>query len=439
MKLTEKFVDKIYQATPDAGAIESAKLGVLDFLTSCYAGKDDQGVHKLRELIQLEGGLEVAPLIGQGLKATPGQSALINGFLAHALDFDDVHVEVRGHPSAVLLPTLLALASTNDVSGKRFLEAYVVGVEVMARIARAVSDQHYEKGWHNTGTIGVLAAALAGGYMLQFSREQLAQALGFATTQSSGLRCHFGTETKPLHAGLAARAAVLSVQLTLVNFNNNKNSFDGKGSYFDIYGVGITEQNSSILLDGWNKEWKITSPGLWFKIYPFCSAAYFGADAALKIGRLPVEEIEEVIITFSNNTDAALIHRNPQTCEEGRFSIEYIVSLILQGKPLVFENFAQKPIDELSQQIISKTVRQNVQEQPHVARYTKVKVTLKNGNTIEESSTTPKGSKENKVTKQELIEKCRSNLKNEEFEETLLNSIFSFDEIKSLSSFLSIL
>ncbi|CAM5219616.1 hypothetical protein UACE39S_03338 [Ureibacillus acetophenoni] len=193
------------------------------------------------------------------------------------------------------------------------------------------------------------------------------------------------------------------------------------------------------MLDGWNKEWKITSPGLWFKIYPFCSAAYFGADVALKIGRLPVEEIEEVIITFSNNTDAALIHRNPQTCEEGRFSIEYIVSLILQGKPLVFENFAQKPIDELSQQIISKTVRQNVQEQPHVARYTKVKVTLKNGNTIEESSTTPKGSKENKVTKQELIEKCRSNLKNEEFEETLLNSIFSFDEIKSLSSFLSIL
>ncbi|CAM5219611.1 hypothetical protein UACE39S_03337 [Ureibacillus acetophenoni] len=161
MKLTEKFVDKIYQATPDAGAIESAKLGVLDFLTSCYAGKDDQGVHKLRELIQLEGGLEVAPLIGQGLKATPGQSALINGFLAHALDFDDVHVEVRGHPSAVLLPTLLALASTNDVSGKRFLEAYVVGVEVMARIARAVSDQHYEKGWHNTGTIEVSAAALA--------------------------------------------------------------------------------------------------------------------------------------------------------------------------------------------------------------------------------------------------------------------------------------
>ncbi|RKJ64051.1 MmgE/PrpD family protein, partial [Butyricicoccus sp. 1XD8-22] len=175
------------------------------------------------KLIELEGGFQVSPIIGQGRKSTPQQSALVNGFLAHALDFDDVHTEVRGHPSAVLLSTLLALASTNDVTGKRFLEAYVVGVEVMARIARAVKDSHYEKGWHNTGTIGVLAAALAGGYMLQFSRDQLAQALGFAATQSSGLRCHFGTETKPLHAGLAARAAVLSVNLTMVNFVNNSN------------------------------------------------------------------------------------------------------------------------------------------------------------------------------------------------------------------------
>lgn len=439
MKLTEKFVDKVYLATPDESALESAKLGVLDFLTSCFAGKDDQGVHKLRELIQLEGGLEVAPLIGQRLKATPGQSALINGFLAHALDYDDVHVEVRGHPSAVLLPTLLALASNNEVSGKRFLEAYVVGVEVMARIARTVTDHHYEKGWHNTGTIGVLAAALAGGYMLQFSREQLAQALGFATTQSSGLRCHFGTETKPLHAGLAARAAVLSVQLTLVNFLNNQSSFDGKGNYFDVYGVGQTEQSLSLLLDGWNKEWKITSPGLWFKIYPFCSAAYFGADAALRIGKLPVEEIEEVIITFSNNTDAALIHQNPQTGEEGRFSIEYIVSLILQGKPLVFENFDHKPIDEESQQIISKTVRQNVKEPPHVARYTKVKLVLKNGDTMEESSATPKGSPKNKVTKLELIEKCQSTLKNKELEEKWIDSIFSLDQLASLSPFLSVI
>ena len=438
MKLTEEFVGKIYNAIPTEEAIESAKLGVLDFLTSSYAGKDDPGVLKLLQLIELEGGLEITPLIGQSRMATPQQSALINGFLAHALDFDDVHVEVRGHPSAVLLPTLIALASNNEVSGKRFLQAYVVGVEVMARIARAISDQHYEKGWHNTGTIGVLAGALAGGYMLQFSRKQLAQALGFATTQSSGLRIHFGTETKPLHAGLAARAAVLSVQLTMVNFLNNTISFDDKGNYFDVYGVG-TEGISSILLDGWNEGWKIDSPGLWYKIYPFCSAAFFGADAALHIGKLNLDEIKEVVITFSNNTDAALIHRHPKTGEEGRFSIEYIVSLILQGKSLDFQQFDLNPIDSVSEQLILKTARQNVKEQPSIARYTKVKVILNNGDIIEKVSTTPKGSPQNKVTKQELIDKCRSIVKSCELEDKWLNTIFSLDQHKNMSSFLSLL
>lgn len=438
MSLTEKFVDKIYHATPDGEAIECAKLGVLDYLTSSYAGKDDAGVHKLLKLIELEGGFQVSPIIGQGRKSTPLQSALVNGFLAHALDFDDVHTEVRGHPSAVLLSTLLALASTNDVTGKRFLEAYVVGVEVMARIARAVKDSHYEKGWHNTGTIGVLAAALAGGYMLQFSRDQLAQALGFAATQSSGLRCHFGTETKPLHAGLAARAAVLSVNLTMVNFVNNSNSFDGKGNYFEVYGEG-TENYSSTLLDGWNDSWKIASPGLWFKIYPFCSAAYFGADAALRIGKLNVDDIQEIIITFSNNTDAALIHRNPKTGEQGRFSIEYIISLILQGKPLEFKQFDGSPIDAVSQTIINKTIRQNVKEPSTVPRYTKVKIVFRNGDIIEEASTTPKGSPKNKVTKQEIIEKCKLVLKNAEMEGKWLESIFTLDDATDLSDFLCLI
>ncbi len=438
MSLTEKFVDKIYHATPDGEAIECAKLGVLDYLTSSYAGKDDAGVHKLLKLIELEGGFQVSPIIGQGRKSTPQQSALVNGFLAHALDFDDVHTEVRGHPSAVLLSTLLALASTNDVTGKRFLEAYVVGVEVMARIARAVKDSHYEKGWHNTGTIGVLAAALAGGYMLQFSRDQLAQALGFAATQSSGLRCHFGTETKPLHAGLAARAAVLSVNLTMVNFVNNSNSFDGKGNYFEVYGEG-TENYSSTLLDGWNDSWKIASPGLWFKIYPFCSAAYFGADAALRIGKLNVEDIQEIIITYSNNTDAALIHHNPKTGEQGRFSIEYIISLILQGKPLEFKQFDGSPIDAVSQTIINKTIRQNVKEPSTVPRYTKVKIVFKNGDMIEETSTTPKGSPNNKVTKQEIIEKCKLVLKNAEMEGKWLESIFTLDDATDLSDFLCLI
>ncbi|WP_146552472.1 MmgE/PrpD family protein [Rummeliibacillus sp. SL167] len=430
--LTTRLSQSIFQSNPNDAAIQAAKSGLLDYLVSSYASRKDKGVLKLLKLLEKEGGAEVAPLIGLEKKATPQQAALVNGFLGHALDFDDVHTEVRGHPSSVILPVLLAIAATQNVTGHRFLAAYCVGVEVMARLGQSVTNDHYEKGWHNTATLGVFAATAAGAYLLQMSTSQIAQALGFAATQSSGLRLHFGTETKPLHAGLAARAAILALQLTTVDFKDNVKSFDGKLGFFNLYEGKKQEEVSQYLLKGWGKSWRIVKPGLWFKIYPFCSAAYYGVDAALKIGPISNDVIKKIQIVFSNNSDAALIHREPETGEQGRFSIEYIVSLIFSGEELTLREFRDFPIPTEVKKMMGKIKRSHQPILANEKRFTKINVLFKNGEERTAISYSPKGSPENRVTDEDLIQKCHTILNDEEKEKRWLDLIFSLENSANL-------
>ena len=120
--VTEMMAEEVLKATPieNEAALREAKRGILDYLASAFAGREDSGTIKLLQAIESEGGHPVTPLIGQNKRAGRGQAALLNGFMGHALDYDDVHSDVRGHPSSVILPVLFALSSGRDISGKSF-------------------------------------------------------------------------------------------------------------------------------------------------------------------------------------------------------------------------------------------------------------------------------------------------------------------------------
>src|ERR671938_575886 len=115
------------------------------------------------------------------------QAALLNGTAGHALDFDDVADEIKGHPSVVLVPALLAVAEANANSGRELLEAYIVGFEVACAVARGLPvESHYRRGWHATATIGVVAAACAAGRLLRLDQGRVRKALGIAATIARG-------------------------------------------------------------------------------------------------------------------------------------------------------------------------------------------------------------------------------------------------------------
>jgi 2-methylcitrate dehydratase PrpD len=433
--LTAAFLDKMMGMPFSDDSLEKAKYGVLDYVASAFAGKADAGVLKLIRVAETEGGRPLAPVLFHGRRATREQSALVNGFMGHALDYDDVHVEVRGHPSTVILPALIALADRGG-DGRRFLAAYIVGVEAMARIALALSNEHYERGFHNTATAGVLAAAIAGARYLDWPPERAALAVGLAATQAGGLRVHFGTETKPLHAGLAAAAAIRSLLFAEADVQASRTGLDGKLGFFAVFGQGEERARAELLRE--DAVPRIVKPGLWHKLYPFCSAAYFGWHAAEQLGPVPLERIDEIEIAFTGRSDAALIHRRPANGEEGRFSIEYIAALVLSGRGIRAGDFGRVPIDGEIRAYMDRMKRVNVFDEPPGVRYTRITVSLSDGGTLSAVGDKPKGSAANPVTEAELLRKYDEVVTGPQAA-AIRDCILHLDELRDVRTFVDLL
>lgn len=344
----------------DEATLTAARRGVMDYLAAVWQGRCSPELQPLLHQMALAGESPSAWLIGQGRQVTASQAALFNGMQAHVLDADDVHADVRGHPSAVILSALFSVA-TPEMSGYRLLQAYVQGVELMARLGQAVGPEHYERGWHNTATLGGLAATVAVAVFMGLDRNTMLQALSMAATQASGLRLMFGSPVKPLHAGLAARQAVESVQWARSGMMGESliDPFDPERGFLAVYGQPGTD--FSPLCRDWGNPWRIASPGLWFKRYACCSAAAHLIDAALTLAaRRPrtLAEIERVELTFAPGSDKALVVYAPATGEQGRFSAEYIVLLALTGASLGDEWFDARPVDPALMQCFARVHRQ---------------------------------------------------------------------------------
>ena len=478
-KLTAAFVDQLWHTPFTEGSLRLAKFGIVDFVASSYAGKDDPGVFKLKQVFAAEGGLPLAPLLYQRQDATPVQAALLNGFMGHALDYDDVHTEVRGHPSTVILPALFALIGPDSggaesqsgqqpgggdaeskngtdqgsvdaepnanadepargLGGRRLLEAYAVGVEAMARLALALTGAHYERGFHNTATVGVLAATLAGAYLRGFTPELACRALGFAASQAGGLRVHFGSEAKPLHAGLAASAAVRSLLLAAAGFGASADALDGPAGFFAAYGEGDAAAVRERLLApiAASGGWRIEQPGLWFKLHPFCSAAYYGVHALEQLMPLTLrlDEIDSVDLAFTPGGDAALIHRMPTTGEEGRFSLEYIAALMLSGRGLHPAHFQPVALDAELQAYLALMSRSYPPDGLPPQRCTRVTLRLTDGRSLSAIGDRPKGSPANPVTEAELLPKFSGIAGSSPAAQSLLQTILDLDAQTDISS-----
>src|ERR1022692_4680631 len=165
----------------------------------------------------------------------PETSALVDAAMAHVLDYDDVAASWRGHPSCVLFPALMALAVQCDATGRDVLRAYVLGFEIGAYLGAALTGRHYEKGWHATSTIGVVAATAAGCRLLGLPAHATCDAIGLALAQASGMQASFGSDVKSLQAGFAAAGAVRACVLAASGIGSNDTVLDGPKGFADLY------------------------------------------------------------------------------------------------------------------------------------------------------------------------------------------------------------
>ncbi|GAB3469633.1 MmgE/PrpD family protein [Polaromonas eurypsychrophila] len=154
-----------------------------------------------------------ASVLGRAGKVDMASAALINGITSHTFDFDDTHLKTIIHPAGPVASAVLALAEHTGASGRELIDALVLGIDVSCRVGNAMYPEHYDRGWHITGSTGTLGAAAACARLLKLDMQKTAMALGIAASQPVGMREQFGTMTKPFHPGGAARAGLMSALL----------------------------------------------------------------------------------------------------------------------------------------------------------------------------------------------------------------------------------
>jgi 2-methylcitrate dehydratase PrpD len=159
-----------------------------------------------------------ASVLGRSEKVDMGSAALINGITSHTFDFDDTHLKTIIHPAGPVASAVLALAEHTGASGRAVIDALVLGIDVSCRVGNTMYPEHYDRGWHITGSTGTLGAAAACARLLKLDVQKTAMALGIAASQPIGMREQFGTMTKPFHPGGAARAGLMSALLASQGF-----------------------------------------------------------------------------------------------------------------------------------------------------------------------------------------------------------------------------
>ncbi len=305
--------------------LEMAKLCVLDWFGLALAGSREPLSVLLRDAALADGARSVASVVGHGRAFSPRQAALVNGAAGHALDYDDVNLAMRVHPTTVILPGLLALAEAHRLSGRALLEAFVAGYEAAGLIGTALSASHYARGFHATGTIGTFAAAAACAHLLGLDEEQTARAYGLAGSQAAGLKAQFGTMAKSLHAGRAAEAGLTSALWAR----------DGMTARPDILerprGFAATQTDG---LPANAPRWTgyELSRNL-FKHHAACFGAHGTLEAIGELRRqgLRPEQVRAVRLKVDAGADAMCNIPAPRTGLEAKFSLRFNAALALHG------------------------------------------------------------------------------------------------------------
>lgn len=175
-----------------------------------------------------------AAVLGRAERIDMASAALVNGISSHTFDFDDTHLKTIIHPAGPVASALLALAEVTGASGRQLIDALVLGIDVSCRLGNAMYPDHYDRGWHITGSTGQMGAAAGCARLLGLDEERTAMALGIAASQPVGMREQFGTMTKPFHPGAAARAGLLSALLAKHGFTSSPKAIEAPRGYVQV-------------------------------------------------------------------------------------------------------------------------------------------------------------------------------------------------------------
>jgi 2-methylcitrate dehydratase PrpD len=328
-----RFVAKTNASDFPAKAIDNAKKVVADTFACIIAGAGSETAHPLACYVERSGVTGARPVLGTRIRTSSELAAMVNGTFGHSLDFDDVLPMMPGHPSAIVLSAMLATME-GRIDGRQLLEAYVIGIEVGAKIGLGITNGHYNRGFHGTGTLGIFSATAALAKLHALDEARTRNAIGIASSMASGVRRNFGTMTKPLHTGWAARNAVAAVELTRCEFSAAPDVLEAKAGFFAAYGAERSDPEVSSAKLG--QPYAIVEPGIGLKRWPCYNGAQRAMHAVVqlreKLGLKP-ETLERLECRMPPGGMHVLIYPVATTGLEGKFCLPYqLAAGVLDGE-----------------------------------------------------------------------------------------------------------
>jgi len=323
-----EFVAGIELAAIPAPALDTVKRGAIDCLGVMLAGRDEPAARILRGFVRPGRARGEARVLLDRGRARAEDAALVNASAAHALDYDDTGL--AGHPSAVLVPAVLAEGERTGAGGGDLVAAYVAGYETWAELLGRDEDRHHVKGWHPSAVFGCLAAAAAAARLARLDAAQAAHALGIAASMAAGVVSNFGSMTKPVQVGRAAQSGIVAARLAAAGLGAAHDALEHRAGLLQAVSPAGRVRLDGELAAG--REWHILRQGLNVKRYPVCYALHRAIDAVLELAArhdLRPEAVSEVEVRIGRAQAGMLRHSRPRSALEAKFSAEFAMACAL--------------------------------------------------------------------------------------------------------------
>jgi 2-methylcitrate dehydratase PrpD len=303
---------------------------LLNWVGVAVGGSRHETVERALRALKPFAGPEQASLLGRSERLDIMNAAFLNGVASHIFDYDDTHLKTIIHPAGPVVSAILALAEYRPVTGQDFLNALVLGVETECRIGNAVYPNHYDVGWHITGTAGVFGAAAATGKLLGLNEQQMVWALGLAASQPVGLRESFGSMNKSFNPGRAASNGLFAALLAAQDFTSSDGMIEAKRGWAHTIS---TKQDFAEITEGLGTRYEAALNT--YKPFACGIVIHPALDAAIQLRneyQLKPDQIAEVRLRVHPLVLELTGKKTPKTGLEGKFSIYHSVAIaLLQG------------------------------------------------------------------------------------------------------------
>lgn len=427
------------QLPPDAA--KTVRLGFTDCIACMITGWNEPVTRTAARGLDIAHDGANTPI--SALQAPAPERALIYGVASHAIDYDDTGL--AGHPSAVLVPTILAEAAESGADGRAMITAYVAGYELWAEATRRDSGQHHRKGWHPTAMFGTIAAAGAISSLRGHDAAMATRVIGIAASLAGGIVGNFGSMTKPYQVGRAAQSGLLAARLAEAGLTSTETAIeDDLGFLRAISPKGEVDTKSPAQF---GKDWGILRAGINIKLYPVCYAVHRALDALIdlrKVTPMKAEEVEAIDLEIGETQAEILRVHRPTNGLDAKISGEFAMASAIVagacGNAELTDGFVNRPdVQDLIRKVRIVTTPERDDHEPAHSPFDRVTLHLRGGGTLtSEAVSRPRGHYQRGVETEAMwakFEDCVKPTLGERGTRVLFDAIQGLDRMASIDGF----